>query len=179
MGRVVLTEYYPRQQTLSAAGKQFADRLNEFFGGWIIDDHEVRYSSEQKQEEYVALSNGRQMDIVLTRATETFEITAVASYVFNEAYVSHITDQDREYLSELVANRGRDISHLRDFELSDYLCHLATVRYVQLFSIPGVSEPLTEAEAKEEEHLSFLVPKLMIITGQAKEKNFQQTEVTE
>lgn len=176
MGRVVLTEYYPRQQTLTAAGKQFADRLNEFFGGWIIDEHEVRYSSKQKQEEYVALSNGRQMDIVLTRSKESFEITATASYVFNEEYVSKITDQDKEYLSELVANTGGDISDLRGYDLSDYLCHLATTRYVQLFSVPGISEPLTEAEVKEEDHLSFLIPKLMIITGQAKEKNFHLVE---
>lgn len=180
MTKLVLTEYYPRQQTLTSVGKQFANRLNEFFGGgWLIDKHEVLSSSDWQQEEYVELSNGRQMNIELTRSEESFEIKASASYIFNSDYLTKITEQDIDYLSDLVANNGKDIAVMKDWETYNYLYHLATNRFVQLFFVPGVSEPLTEAAKQEENHLSFLVPKLMIITGQAKEKNFHYEEVTE
>jgi hypothetical protein len=180
MGRNVLVEHYPRQQTFTAAGKQFANRLNEFFGGdWIIEKYEVVSSSDMKQEEYVELSNGRQMHVELTRSKETFEITAKSFYAFNRDYLKKITEQDTMYLSELIANDGQDISRLKGYEMADHLYHLAAERFVQLFYVPGVTKPLTEAEAKEEEHLSYLVPKLMIITGQAREKNFSSAEVRE
>ncbi|MDA9470779.1 hypothetical protein [Enterococcus sp. 5H] len=180
MGNVVLTEYYPRQQTLTAAGKQFANRLNDFFGGgWQIERHEVLSSSDWNQKECMELSNGRQLLVELTRSEETFELTASAVYAYNPDYLQTITDQDREYLSELIANTDGDIRNLKGYEMADYLYQLASERLVQLSVIPGVSEPLTEAESKEESLLSFLVPKLMIVTGRARENNFHLAEVTE
>lgn len=53
----------------------------------------------------------------------------------------------------------------------EYLCHLAMENLVRLKEIPGV-KTLNQQEERENEILSFLVPKLMIITGQATENNF-------
>lgn len=180
MGRVVLKEYYPRQQTLTAAGKQFANRLNDFFGGgWQVERHEILSSSDWNQKEYVELSNGRQLLVELTRSEETFELTASAIYAYNSDYLKTITDQEQLYMSELITQVDGDIRHLKGYEMADYLYQVASERLVQLSVIPGVSEPLTEAELKEENLLSFLVPKLMIVTGRAREKNFHLAKVTE
>lgn len=53
----------------------------------------------------------------------------------------------------------------------EYLCHLAMENLVRLTEIPGV-KTLDQQERRENEILSFLVPKLRIITGQATENNF-------
>lgn len=173
MGKVVLTEHYPRQQTFTAAGKQFADRLNEFFGGgWVIDKREILATTEFKQEEYVELSNGRQMNVTLSRSEVTFEVTATASYVYNDNYLEKFTLEDLDYMSELVASAGKDIQGMGRYETFDYLYGLAGQRSLSLMEIPGTESTLSNEEKVEEEKLSYLVPKLMITIGKAKEKNF-------
>lgn len=174
----ILSEEYPRQQTFTSVGIQFVNRLNDYFGGnWRIVAHEVRSSSDQEQEEYVELSNGRQIKVILSRDPESFEITAQASYVFNEGYLKHITCQDKDYLVKLLAKEGQELPELEDWKTCRALYQLATERFVQLMSIPGVTEPLTVEQKEEEKHLSFLIPKLMIATGQATEANFQSESV--
>ncbi|EMF0617631.1 hypothetical protein G9L34_002545, partial [Enterococcus hirae] len=71
-----------------------------------------------------------------------------ATHHHNKAYLEKLTEADYEYL-----------------------CHLSMENLVRLKEIPGV-KTLDQQEARENEILSFLVPKLMIITGQATENNF-------
>lgn len=173
MSNIELTEEYPRQQTLTSAGKQFADRLNEFFGGgWTIIQHNVLTSSEWKQEEYVELSNGRQINVVLERSKDTLEITTSASYAFNELYLKHFSEVDVEYLSQLVALTGKDIAVMGKEETFNYLYYLVGEKLSKFPTIPGVTQSLNEEEMKEEAYLSYLFPKLMILIGKATEKNF-------
>lgn len=172
MTRLVLSEDYPRQQTFTSIGKQFADRLNEFFGGWSIDKREIVSTTDWEQKEYLELSNGRQLNIILVRSEKTFEVTATASYAFNDDYLEKFTLKDMDYLSGLVAEDGKDLKGMEKEETFNYLCTLAIQRSLSLVEIPATPFKLSDEEKIEEEKLSYLVPKLMIVTGQAMEKNF-------
>ncbi|MFP7291704.1 MBL fold metallo-hydrolase [Enterococcus hirae] len=143
-----LIENYPRQMTDQEAMKEFILRLSNFFGDIEIVKSITICSDDQRCSEIVYFSNGSQFKIDLKRDPGTYEIKCLATYHHNKAYLEKLTAADYEYL-----------------------CHLAMENLVRLKEIPGV-KTLDQQEARENEILSFLVPKLMIITGQATENNF-------
>ncbi|HAZ9505991.1 TPA: hypothetical protein J8R59_000835 [Enterococcus faecium] len=143
-----LIENYPRQMSNQEAMKEFILRLSNFFGDIELVKRITNCKDNQKCSEIVYFSNGSQFKIDLERDPGTYEIKCLANYHHNKAYLDKLTESDYEYL-----------------------CHLAMENLVRLTEIPGV-KTLNQQEARENEILSFLVPKLMIITGQATENNF-------
>lgn len=152
MSKLVLTEEYPRQQNLGTALSTFIDRISQFYGGNIkVIDRKPISHSEYFYVEILLFSNGIQLKTTLNRDPETFEITATAHREPNYNYLSKFTDED-----------------------FDLLCILAIQRSLKLTTIPGGNNELASHEIEEEKQLSYLIPKLMIVTGQATEANFSR-----
>lgn len=149
MSRTILEESYAADQGNVEIFQLFIDRLAEFYGFLTITDRqELKDLKGVDAAEIVHFSNGSQFRVALKRIDDQ-EVVCRAVHEFNYDYMERLTDDD--------------ISFLRD---------LAKQRLLKLTHIPGVNQPLDPYEQIEEEKLSYLVPKLMIITGQAKEENF-------
>lgn len=150
----LLTESYPRDQVNEEAMTQFIERMREFFGGTQtlseVRNKDVIQKSEFSMIVTAHFHPGYPVRLVLKRDQETFEITCTAYRVFN-----------REALLQLS-----------EAEL-DLLCTLAVQKSLGLIRIPG-QKPLNKEEQLLDEQLSYLIPKLMIITGQATEDNFMK-----
>lgn len=128
--------------------REFILRLSRFFGDIELVKSITIYKDNQKYSKIVYFSNGSQFKIDLERDPDIYEIKCLAIYHHNKAYLEKLTEAEYEYLY-----------------------HLAMEKLVRVTEIPGV-KTLDQQEARENEILSFLVPKLMIITGQATENNF-------
>lgn len=148
MSRIVLAGSYAATSTNEEILEKFIDRLAGAYGGLeTIDRQKLQDLEDVDAAEIVHFSNGSQFRVALNRVDQ--DVVCGAAHEFNYDYMKKLTDED-----------------------ISLLCSLAVQRSLKLTPIPGVTRPLEPHEQMEEEQLSYLVPKLMIITGQAKEENF-------
>ncbi|EPI11781.1 hypothetical protein [Enterococcus faecalis] len=149
--KVLLTEHYPWEQVNVKSVNQFLDRLAEYFGDTrpsTIKIKEVVESDELLWKVNAQFAPGYPVQVRLERNIEAEEVTCTAYQQFHPEYSKKLTEADYELLCTLVVQKS-----------------LSSMR------IPGQA-PLTEEEQLLDEQLSYLIPKLMIITGKATEDNF-------
>ena len=150
----LLTESYPRDQVNEEALKQFIERMREFFGGTqtlsSVTNKEVIQENEFSMIITAHFHPGYPVQLVLERNQETFEMTCTAYRVFHR----------------------KELLQLSEAEL-DLLCTLAVQKSLSLMRIPG-QESLNKEEQLLDEQLSYLIPKLMILTGKATEDQFMK-----
>jgi len=148
LSRIVLEESYSANQSNDEFLQVFIKRLSEFYGGLEpVKREKLVNKKEVDVSEIVHFNNGSQFRIALKRVGKQ-EVVCAACHEFNYEYLEKMTDED-----------------------FSFLCNLAVQRSLELMRIPG-ADPLDPYEQIEEETLAYLIPKLMIITGQAKEENF-------
>lgn len=149
--KVLLTEHYPWEQVNVESINQFLERLAEYFGGThssTIKNMEVLESDELFWKVNAQFAPGYPVQVRLERNIEAEEVTCTAYQQFHPEYSKKLTEADYELL-----------------------CTLAVQKSLSSMRIPGQA-PLTEEEQLLDEQLSYLIPKLMIITGKATEDNF-------
>ncbi|MGL9757230.1 hypothetical protein [Enterococcus sp. DIV2324] len=147
MSKLLLTEEYPRQQSIGTALSSFIDRLSVFFGGHVtVIDRKPISHTEYFYVEVLLFSNGLQIKATVQRDPETFEITATAHRESNYTYLSQFTDEE-----------------------FDFLCHLAITRMAEVQPLPGLERKLEIDEQEEIDLLNGVIPKLLILTGQSAE----------
>lgn len=149
MSRILLEESYTATSTNEEILEKFITRLSGAYGGLeTINRQKLEDLKEVDAAEIVHFSNGSQFRVALKRIGNK-EVVCGAAREFNYDYLKKLTEDDFDLLCSLVVQRSQKLTH-----------------------IPGVTRPLELHEQAEAEQLSYLVPKLMIITGRAKKENF-------
>lgn len=150
---MLLTEHYPWEQVNAKSVNQFLNRLAEYFGGTRpskVKVKEVVEADELLWKVNAQFTPGYPVQIRLERNVEAAKVICTAYQQFHPVYSKKLTEVDYELL-----------------------CTLAVQKSLSLMRIPGQA-PLTEEEQLLDEQLSYLIPKLMIITGKATEDNFKK-----
>lgn len=146
MSIIILEESYAATNSNKEILEKFIDRLSEAYGGLKITNRQKLQDLEDVDAaEIVHFSNGSQFRVALKRIGNK-EVICGAAHEFNYDYLEKLTKEDLSLLCSLAVQRSLKLTLL--------------------------TRPLEPHEQMEEEQLSYLVPKLMIITGQAKEENF-------
>lgn len=146
MAKLLLKDVYPFQSKITI--NDTYNRVTNLFGDHVtIIDCKVVEEKDLLHVEYLSLSNGQQLKLIVESDPEQEQLN-----------ISVYRQPNRDYFIEVT-----------DEEL-DLLCSLAIQQSLTHFSLDGT--PLLKEEQQEEEQLSYLIPKLMILTGQATETNF-------
>lgn len=147
MPKLLLSETYPFEAKKTITDTH--ERIVAFFGGSLeIDSCNVTEETELIHKEELTLSNGYQLLLIAEVKEEERQLEISVYRRYNHAYLKHLTDDE-----------------------IDLLCALAVQRSLEFFTLEGMP-PLTKEDKKEEEQLSYLIPKLMIAAGQATTTNY-------
>jgi len=147
MPKLLFSETYPFEAKTTI--NDTYERIFTFFGGEVeILERTETENSDLMRKEDLTLSNGYQLTLIVEAKPEEKELKISVYRRFNPKYLEQLTEED-----------------------IDLLCTLAVQRSLKFFSIEGMP-PLTKEEHREEEQLSYLIPKLMIATGQATATNY-------
>lgn len=147
MPKLLLSETYPFEAKKTITDTH--ERIIAFFGGGVeILERTETENSDLMRKEDLTLSNGHQLTLIVEAKSEEKELEISVYRRYNPKYLEQLTEED-----------------------IDLLCALAVQRSFEFFSIEGMP-PLTKEDHREEEQLSYLIPKLMIAAGQATTANF-------